>query len=76
MHFDVNAMEKMHNSTTFRYAGESSGSVMSIVMTDQALLIWQSDLAMTSGEVLVSCSVRIRDTGSQIHTNAVAFGRK
>jgi len=64
---------KTHNSTTFRYTGESSGPVMSLVTTDQAMHICQFHLAIMSGEARLSCCVRIRDTGSQIHSNAAAF---
>ena len=64
---------KTHNSTTFRYTGESSGPVMSLVTTDQALHICQFHMAIMSGEARLSCCVRIRDTGSQIHITAATF---
>ena len=64
---------KTHNSTTFRYTGESSGPVMSLVTTDQALHICQFHLAIMSGKAILSCCVGIRDTGSQIHSNATAL---
>jgi len=38
VHFDVKVMKK-HNSTTFRFTGESSGSIMSLPTTGQALNI-------------------------------------
>jgi hypothetical protein len=75
-HFEVKAMEKMHTSTPFRYTSESSGSVMSLVTTNRTLHICQSHLAIMSGEVLLSSCVRIRGTGSQIHSNAAAFARE
>ena len=64
---------KSHNSTTFTYTWESSGPVMSLVTTDQALHICQFHLAILSGEAILSCCVRIRETGSQIHSNATAL---
>jgi len=45
MHFEVIGL-KNHNSTTFRYTSESPSYVMSLVRTDQALEICQSQLAM------------------------------
>jgi len=64
--------KKKHNSTTFRYTGESSGSVMSLMTMDRVLHICQSHLAILSGEAILSCCDRIRDTRSQICCNAAA----
>jgi len=72
MHFEVKAIEKKHNSTTFSYTGESSRSVMSLVTTAQVLHIWQSHMAIMPGEVRLSCVVRIWDTASQIHSDVAA----
>jgi hypothetical protein len=82
VHFKPEAMypvwsqsnEKRTHSITFRYTRESSGSVMSLVTTDQALHIRQLDLAILLGKAILSCSVRIPDTCSQICIYAAAFG--
>jgi len=64
---------KKQNPTTLKYTQESSGSVMHVVTTDPALNICQSHLATMSGEVILSCDVRLWDTSLQIHAKAAAY---
>jgi len=61
------------NSTTFRYTGESTGSVMSLILTDYPLHTCQSHSAWKSVEAILGSCVRIRDTRSHSRSNAAAY---
>ena len=62
----------IHNSTTFKFTGEYSAYVLSLIMTDWALHICQSNLAVQSVEVTVRSGIWIRHTTLLCRGNAAA----